>query len=151
MTKEGQFLPYEQALVLKELGFEAPCFGCYENIEIRDYKKGLEINEAFVLNTINGYVKYDGSGQTPAPIYPHAFLFFERKYSLYCITTKNYERFRIIIQKITLGNKPFSQNRLIFFDDNFDNKFTCEEEVNLEAIKKIIQIVKNKNYFKYFL
>ncbi len=28
MNKE--FIPYEQALELKELGFDEPCFGCYD-------------------------------------------------------------------------------------------------------------------------
>jgi len=31
MNKE--FIPYEQALELKELGFDEPCFGCYDEIK----------------------------------------------------------------------------------------------------------------------
>ena len=41
MNKE--FIPYEQALHLKELGFNEGCFGYYVLTETRDYKNGLEI------------------------------------------------------------------------------------------------------------
>ena len=150
MNEEKQFTPYEQAIALKELGFDEDCFGCYEMIEIRDYKKGLKINKAFVLNTINGCVKYDGIGQTPSPKYHQVFRFFKAKYNLDCIVITNYERFSIRIIKIFESktypkkNQPFS----IIYDDNFESKFTCIEEVDLELIKKLIQIVKNEQIKK---
>jgi hypothetical protein len=147
---ETQFIPYEQALALKELGFDEPCFGCYEMIEIRDYKKGLKINKAFVLNTINGCVKYDGIGQTPSPKYHQVFRFFKAKYNLDCIVTTNYERFKIKIIKI-FESKTYPKKNQSFptiYDDNFENKFTCIEEVDLELIKKLIQIVKNEGFEK---
>jgi hypothetical protein len=35
MVMEKEFIPYEQALELKELEFNEPCFGCYaENKEL---------------------------------------------------------------------------------------------------------------------
>ena len=30
MNIENEFIPYEQALALKELGFDEPCFGIYQ-------------------------------------------------------------------------------------------------------------------------
>ena len=31
---ENEFIPYEQALALKELGFDEPCIGYYYNVNI---------------------------------------------------------------------------------------------------------------------
>jgi hypothetical protein len=35
MSLETEFIPYEQALALKELGFDEPCFGFYDGYIIR--------------------------------------------------------------------------------------------------------------------
>ena len=81
MNKE--FIPYEQALELKELGFNEECFGCYELAEVRDYKNnGLEIRNEIVLNTLNGYRKYDDESQTCAPLYQQAFRWFRENHSI---------------------------------------------------------------------
>ena len=36
MNKE--FIPYEQALELKELGFDEPCLGCYDDKAVFGFK-----------------------------------------------------------------------------------------------------------------
>ena len=61
MNKE--FIPYEQALALKELGFDEPCFGWYASDKslIRDY-------------VIKMHLK--------APLYQQAFRWFREKYNL---------------------------------------------------------------------
>ena len=79
MNKE--FIPYEQALELKELGFDEECFGYYALAEVRDYKNnGLDIRNEIVLNTLNGYRKYDDEIQTSAPLYQQAFRWIRNQY-----------------------------------------------------------------------
>ena len=60
---EKEFIPYEQALILKELGFDEPCFGWYASDKslIKDY-------------VIKMHLK--------APLYQQAFRWFREKYNL---------------------------------------------------------------------
>jgi hypothetical protein len=65
---EKDFVPYEPALELKELGFDEPCFGYY--IELRNPQEGiLTIDKC--ENNINGVL---------APTFSQAFRWFREKY-----------------------------------------------------------------------
>jgi hypothetical protein len=68
MNKE--FIPYEQALELKKLGFEEPCFGLYappsKTVFLRHY--GLLSAKEQIL----------------APLYQQAFRWFREKHNLHC-------------------------------------------------------------------
>ena len=124
MTKE--FVPYEQALAMKELEFDEPCFGCFnhlDNSEIwmnRTYMNGLTEN-------------------ITAPTYSQAFRWFREKYKLYPeINLHDREdeqtwRFSIII----LGeyNLVYNQN---IAKDPYHKTY---EEAELAAIVKLIEIV----------
>lgn len=48
MTKE--FIPYKQALELKELGFDEPCFTYYFE-DTREIRTGLSFHSSFVIFT----------------------------------------------------------------------------------------------------
>ncbi len=63
MNKE--FIPYEQALALKELGFDEPCLGYY--IELKNPIEGL-----LKIGLDNEYLQ--------APLYQQAFRWFREKY-----------------------------------------------------------------------
>jgi len=73
MTKE--FIPYEQALALKELGFDEPCFGSWEidYVEIPTY-----------THCISNFYKNSNHpvGKVTAPLYQQAFRWFREKYDL---------------------------------------------------------------------
>ena len=76
MNKE--FIPYEQAMALKELGFDEPCIGWY-NPQV-NYKKV----------TTDRYWAFHLTGEwenfKPSPLYQQAFRFFREKYNLFgCI------------------------------------------------------------------
>ena len=73
MNKE--FIPYEQALELKELGFDEPCFGFYI------------ANQLFVTSD----TVYNSSDipVCKAPLYQQAFRWFKEKYNIFsCIMTE---------------------------------------------------------------
>jgi hypothetical protein len=129
-----QFIPYEQALELKELGFNEECFGCYELAEVRDYKNnGLEIRNEIVLNTLNGYRKYDDKSQTPAPLYQQAFRWFREKYNL------------LYTIEETLEDDEVWYEWTIKSPNGFEGSFEpTHEEAELACLKKLIEIVKNK-------
>ena len=66
---EKEFVPYELALKMKELGFDEPCFGYYNH-----YIKGVPLNMCGS--------DYNGTGQ-PAPTWQSAFRWFREKYDLH--------------------------------------------------------------------
>ena len=70
MTKE--FIPYEEALALKELGFNEPCFDSYES-------KGFMGQKA---NNTTEWVKQN-KDCCSAPLYQQAFRWFREKHNLY--------------------------------------------------------------------
>ena len=116
---EKEFVPYEQALALKELGFESPYpIGGYQGGKVFYYE--------------NGELYYDGrpmyssdshSGQILAPLYQQAFRWFREKYDLHC----NIDPWGYCI-----------------FDDNGTEKtgFETYEQSQLECIEELIKIVK---------
>lgn len=68
---EKEFVTYEQALALKELGFDEPCF--------THYLKKILLNNLVTVDTINS--KFDNS-RCSAPLYQQAFRWFREKYDL---------------------------------------------------------------------
>jgi len=120
---EKEFIPYEQALALKKLGFDEPCFGFYiYNNKLLHLPKFIE--------SWNGNENRDKNISHSAPLYQQAFRWF----------IDNYE----ILYSIQYSRLP---NRFWFkiFDAVFnDVEFKTYEEAELECIKKLIEIVKNK-------
>ena len=68
MAQQTEFIPYEQALELKELGFEEPCFGAWAE------------NELFIPEKQNPSVQSLSNNQCLSPLYQQAFRFFREKY-----------------------------------------------------------------------
>jgi hypothetical protein len=75
MNKE--FVPYQQALELKELGFDEPCFGKF-------YFNHLEIGG----NWSNDDFKEDHDVFISAPLYQQAFRWFREKYGIHITPNK---------------------------------------------------------------
>jgi len=138
------FIPYEQALTLKEFGLDEPCFGKWLSFKQSDWKVyelilEMGMNEEFEDNR-NFYLREEACS---APTFSQAFRFFREKYGYdYSIKPvygeKHYRYYRVNIYV----NEKLIQVMKYYFPDNpyFDNR----EEAELEALKKLIEIVKNK-------
>jgi hypothetical protein len=130
---EKEFIPYEQALALKELGFDESCFGYYLNNKLNIF------HSTSVKDRINSKTKdIFSSDVIVAPTYQQAFRWFREKYNL--ISDIQY-----------YGDWNFEILRLGEFaelidDVNVDYTFKggTYEEAELECLKKLIEIVKNK-------
>lgn len=126
MLKE--FIPYQEALALKELGFDEPCFGHY--LIKKFYKKE--------------YHK-QGNGITLRPTYSQAFRWFRKNYKLHS---------EVIREKIKVDERWVKSKFYTYSIDNeeefplslgFDLKDDATyEETELACLRKLIEIVKEK-------
>ena len=122
MNKE--FIPYEQALELKELGFDEECFAFYDY-----YTKGapLKIYDS----------QSDCIGEA-APLYQQAFRWFrDRKLSDCCVCRYQGNNDGGIYYYYVI-TKDFGVEETRHFKEGF---FTYEES-ELACLKKLIDIVK---------
>jgi hypothetical protein len=133
MKKE--FTPYEQSLDLKELGFDEPCFGLYENGKLGySFSTSQGIITPISYRTNSKFVEHILTKEDcTAPTFSQAFRWFREKYNLYaCIERVEY---------IDSNEKGF---QWYIFDkcSNVGEKLMSYEEAELECLKKLIEIVK---------
>ena len=126
MAQQTEFIPYEQALELKELGFNEPCFG-YWNIDPYLPKP-----------TFNLVKPFDHEWCIPAPLYQQAFRWFREKNGLHSIYTMgdDWNNFYWQVWKNDCMTKTYVCSS--------DYVFETYEEAELAAIVKLIEIVKQK-------
>lgn len=122
---EKEFIPYEQALALKELGFNEPRFFNY-------YKK---VDGKLVQSTQNDY-----SFRAGVPLYQQAFRWFREKHGLYSHVRESYS-FDNTLEFVSQINGSYVNHGIA---DKPVNRFDTYEEAELECLKKLIEIVKTK-------
>ena len=130
---EKEFIPYEQALALKELGFDEEClaiYTTYSTVNKRNYKNP-------VLKIVRQESQFTQKGVTKAPLYQQAFRWFREKYNLFGeinLTTKqeDVKEFEFFVLDI---NEP------LFESDDY-KKY---KEAELACLEKLIEIVEEKN------
>jgi hypothetical protein len=111
MNKE--FIPYEQALELKELGFDEPCFAWFGPTGI--------FNDWDTTETI-------------APLYQQAFRWFRKNYNYDIVVSGSYNLGKKYYYRIetppTIGFQAFEED------------FNTYEEAELACLIKLIKICK---------
>jgi len=113
MNKE--FIPYEQALELKELGFNEKCLAIYN------------INQELETGLFQGHYDVD------APLYQQAFRWFREKYNL------------LYTIEETLEDDEVWYEWTIKTPNGFEGSVEpTYEEAELGCLKKLIEIAKNK-------
>jgi len=130
MTKE--FVPYELALALKELGFDEPCFGYYYTLNGKDWKFA-EKSEYYRLDD---EINIGGKFSLPAPLYQQAFRWFREKYDLHPCVAPVYEDEMIKVIVYWFWIQGFDS-----FEDE-DINYKTPEEAELACLIKLIEIVK---------
>jgi hypothetical protein len=123
---KNEFIPYEQALELKELGFDEPCFGRYDG---RDENKGKIWYE--MPNLGKGWIPVK---DVLAPTFSQAFRWFREKHGLCSWIT------------MELGNK--STFCWVLSGEHTSTQYAAYfhtyEEAELACLKKLIEIVNTK-------
>ena len=138
MNKE--FIPYEEAFALKELGFDEECLGVY-----RDKGEELWIDN---FNPIEFLLKQDETA-IKAPLYQQAFRFFREKYDLdYSLLPESSSghrlstrTFNIVIYKYHMNMNV--QSEIVRIDGKIV-RYNKREEAELACLKKLIEIANDK-------
>jgi len=145
MNKE--FTTYEQALALKELGFDEECIASYDNEgHFKDpFEYNSEETDGYVTNSsLKDPKNFNASSNpallkdyldnpfTAAPLYQQAFRWFREKHNLYGYTFPR-------------GN---NETQKLHFTNNIDIRenifYETYEEAEQACLDKLIEIVKNK-------
>jgi hypothetical protein len=142
---EKEFIPYDKALALKELGFDEPCLAVYQDPKFMLIDKLLDNGWVpkellKVTNTI-----YASNGFVTAPLYQQAFRWFRENYNInVSITSKTLSDGKTVY--ISHGRTiPDTINKGLIVDILPYRTDEIYEKAELECLKKLIEIVKNKN------
>ena len=123
MNKE--FVPYDQAVALKQLEFDEPCFSVYYNGEYHEH--GIQNQFLHEKN------------ECSAPLYQQAFRWFREKYNLHS---------EILLDQTTQPKYCFKIHKYEDFGNYEEIRigewflYRTPEEAELECIKHLIKVVK---------
>jgi hypothetical protein len=125
MNKE--FIPYEQALELKELGFNEQCLKRYWFIEALEEKESIKLLQDLDCELKDKYF-------VKAPLYQQAFRWFDDNTDYIGFIVPSVEEFGFTYE-IHNG-----------FDVNVSEEeaYPFRHQAELACLKKLIEIVKNK-------
>jgi hypothetical protein len=148
---EKEFIHYEQALALKELGFDEPCFGYFENqdmnlvINFNNLPLTEEQSKRPGLYTIDNRNSVLPQWATATPLYQQAFRWFLEKYNLrgFIGFRPNVKQFDCHIYDMSLSGKEYVKQRTME-EFSKDPKVGTYEEAELECLKKLIETIKQK-------
>lgn len=122
---EKEFVPFELAIKLKDLGFDEPCFGFYVNNKVKYGIASVDknINKCWVDELF-----------CTASTFSQAFRFFRDKYNLDVNTQKD----SIGVYHFNIDTNKYGD----WVEPIFNRKY---EEAEIECLKKLIEIVKEQN------
>jgi hypothetical protein len=132
---EKEFIPYTEALTLKELGFDKPCFGAFIGKQFKNFN---------FSNDIEGYAN-DNNLIIGAPTFSQSFRWFREKYDWYhsINPTADQHRFEVGHNYWIWNSKTGEEYHTIPKNrPTGDWEYESYEEAELECLRKLIQIVK---------
>jgi len=140
MNKE--FIPYEQALALKELGFDEECFAevmGFGDGTVEDGKYVIQHEYRLYPNDLNSIedlieeLELDPFHICGIPTFSQAFRWFREKHKLHSGVYPYYDEFEYQIKNFnSVNNTPINGGLMKY------------EEAELDCLKKLIEIVKSK-------
>ena len=129
---EKEFIPYEQALTLKELGFDKPCFANYSpNFKLYHPEKN------YIFNLKSTML---GNSECKVPTFSQAFRWFREKCGL--TSEVSIEQYRRKTDKKWMFSITYLNEDAMY--EHSKTTFETYEEAELECLKKLIEIVKKK-------
>jgi hypothetical protein len=132
---EKEFIPYEQALALKELGFNEPCFGWFRSTLIPSNFTEFFLETEFGMNeSPSDWVNSNFLDKAcSAPLYQQAFRWFREKYDLHNGIYPYYDEYEFQIKDFRLPTNTPIHGGLMKY-----------EEAEIACLEKLIEIVESK-------
>jgi hypothetical protein len=129
---EKEFVPYELALKMKQLGFDEPCLAFY----------GDENDFSMDSSRKNNPFR---KTECVAPLFQQAFRWFRENHNLrgFIGFRPNIKQFDCHIYDMSLSGKEYVKQRTME-EFNKDPKVGTYEEAELACLEKLIEIVKKK-------
>jgi len=121
---DKEFVPYEQALALKELGFDENC--------LFYYTKDFKINHSMMTDTVC-VCNFNKQNKISAPLYQQAFRWFREKYQIDSWIYPNLNG----LYSVSKVRRGVGLGKV--------SEYQTYEEAELECLKKLIEIVKQNN------
>jgi len=139
MSLESNFVPYQIAFDMKSIGFDEPCIAFYflNREEQSEYESKYKLNKEELIYAEEGGFWYNSNSEEDrisAPLYQQAFSFFREKYGLYSWINMELGATTTFCWAITGENKGTEYKAF----------FKTHKEAELECLKKLIEIVKEK-------
>jgi hypothetical protein len=144
---EKEFVPYELSLKMKELGFNEECFGSYYLAKDENYQEGKfdyrgELNIEYSIYKENTYYIL-------APTYSQTFRWFREKYQIFpeVLTDCTTEPKFVYTYNTFYGNPKDLTEQEWGWENNigqYSDIYRTYEDAELECLKKLIEIVENK-------
>ena len=134
---EKEFVPYQESLDMKLIGFDEPCFGLYYRASIKEEPEFLLEFRSSQYYVTKGYV--DG---ILAPTFSQAFRWFIEKHGL--AWEQQFDDGNI---SLYVGEIAYPDNNLEFFkliEVDYDKYGEALKEAELECLKKLIERIKNE-------
>jgi hypothetical protein len=132
---KNEFIPYEEALALKELGFDEKCYGYYTEHKEYFYFDVDDLSSTYTKNMDNLIVNSVDDLECTAPLYQQAFSWFREKYNLdsYILPLEDRHNPGIIGYQYKI-HIPYIHKGL----------WGTYEEAELACLRKLIELLKPK-------
>lgn len=121
---QKEFIPYEQALELKKLGFEEPCFGAWAE------------NELFIPEKQKPSVQSLSNNQCLSPLYQQAFRFFREKYNYNCFIVSSPTGRQFYYYREDMSDRRNDS------EPEMTGKYNTYEEAENACLLKLIELAK---------
>lgn len=122
---EKEFVPYQESLELKELGFDEPCFDYHKNGQLSDVLELVKNSEMEnVNNELDDYIS--------APTFSQAFRWFREQYNINGLQFINQT-----LNGFYVLSSMEEHGQIYGYFDTY-------EEAELACLRKLIEIVKAK-------
>lgn len=132
MNIEKEFIPLDEALSLRELGFDEEC--------ICGYDSSKRLRSKIIHSTNGDYLKWDEYDRhLPVPTYSQAFRFFREKYDLIGVP-KHYGGLNHPNMCFNYGITGRTKTGQPILGQLYDTY----EEAELACLKKLIEIAKDE-------
>lgn len=144
MNKE--FIPYQESLELKELGFDTFCFGEYRQwdgsspyLQLYQHLDGCSTDPA----------DYEYTTECLAPTFSQAFRWFREKHDLdYSLLPESSSGYRLLTRTFNIVIYKYYMNMNVQAEIvRIDGKiaiYNKREEAELACLRKLIELVKEK-------